>query len=212
MPLRVGTPTGSTVPKDIRVGAAPVKSVHVGTATGEVELWRRTEDILSAFTVVTADTTIIVPAWAEYVDAVAIGGGGGGHGGFAVISQRGRGGAAGQWANTSALVSPGTSLTVGIGVGGAAETDGGPTTVTAAGTALVSAGGGANSGMSNYIGGSPSPYTAFGFTFTGGSGGGVDTAGGAPGGGGGGGSGDMVSFRPGQPGGRGQVWLRFRSY
>ncbi|WP_446661750.1 glycine-rich domain-containing protein [Corynebacterium variabile] len=212
MPLRVGTSTGSTVPKDIRVGATLVKSVRVGTATGAVELWRRADDTLAAFTVVTADTTVIVPAWAGYVDAVAIGGGGGGHGGFAVISQRGRGGAAGQWANTSGIVSPGASLTVSIGVGGAAETDGGSTTITAAGTALVSAGGGANSGMSNYVGGTPAPYTAFGFTFTGGSGGGVDTAGGAPGGGGGGGSGDVVSLRPGQPGGRGQVWLRFRSY
>lgn len=212
MPLRVGTSTGSTVPKDIRVGATLVKSVHVGTATGGVELWRRTEDTVAAFTVVTADTSIIAPAWAEHVDVVVIGGGGGGHGGFAVISQRGRGGAAGQWASTSALVSPGTSLTVTIGAGGESETDGGPTTVTASGTALVIAGGGANSGMNNYIGGTPSPYTAFGVTFTGGSGGGVDTAGGVPGAGGGGGSGDVVSFRPGQPGGRGQVWIRFRSY
>ena len=64
MPLRVGTSTGSTVPKDIRVGATLVKSVRVGTATGAVELWRRADDTLAAFTVVTADTTVIVPAWA----------------------------------------------------------------------------------------------------------------------------------------------------
>lgn len=138
MPLRVGTSTGPTVPKDIRVGAALVKSVHVGTATGGVELWRRTEDNFAAFTVVTADTTLSFPAWAQYVDIVAIGAGGSGHGGN-VANADGQGGSPGTWAAKTMEGVAGQSVSITIGIPGAGDQPGVVTSVT---TAYVGTSGG----------------------------------------------------------------------
>lgn len=217
MPLRVGTPTGSTVPKDIRVGAAPVKSVHVGTATGEVELWRRTENTLGAFTVVTADTTLSFPAWAQYVDIVAIGAGGSGHGGN-VVNADGQGGSPGAWAAKTMEGAAGQSVTVTVGKPAGGDQAGGATTVstpyvgTAGTNTLIAAGGAAGPGYGNANGTGAGTSTAFGVTFTGGGGGGMNNPGAAPGGGGGGGDGWLGGYVAGASGGRGQAWVRFRAY
>lgn len=217
MPLRVGTSTGSTVPKDIRVGATLVESVHVGTATGEVELWRRTEDTLAAFTVATADTTLSFPAWAQYVDIVAIGAGGSGHGGN-VVNADGQGGSPGTWAAKTMEGVAGQSVSITIGKPGAGDQPGGVTSVTTAyvgtsGVNLVNAGGGAaGPGYGNANGTGAGTYTAFGLTFTGGGGGGMNNPGAAPGGGGGGGDGWWGGYVAGASGGRGQIWYRLRSY
>ena len=217
MPLRVGTSTGSTVPKDIRVGATLVKSVHVGTATGGVELWRRTEDTLAAFTVVTADTTLSFPAWAQYVDIVAIGAGGSGHGGN-VVNADGQGGSPGTWASKSMEGVAGQSVTVTVDKPAGSDQAGGATTVstpyvgTAGTNTLTAAGGAAGPGYGNANGTGAGTSTAFGVTFTGGGGGGMNNPGAAPGGGGGGGDGWWGGYVAGASGGRGQVWYRFRAY
>lgn len=217
MPLRVGTSSGSTVPTDIRVGSVPVLSVIAATSGGPVELWRRTESTVAAFIAVTSSTSLTVPAWATVVDVVAIGGGGGGHGGYAVSATDGKGGGAGGWEHRSQEVTPGGKVTITVGSGGAAEKAGGETTVTLPpgelpGSTTFAATGGGASASGTSTGGTPPGYTAFGVTFSGGAGGARDTAGSAPGGGGGGGQGFTFNYNPGKPGGRGQAWIRFRSY
>lgn len=217
MALRIGTGSGSVVPKDILVGATPAQSVHVGTATGGVELWRRTDDTLAAFTVVTADTTLSFPAWAQYVDIVAIGAGGSGHGG-GIANVDGHGGFPGKWATKTMEGMAGQSVSITIGKPGAGDQPGGATSVTTAyvgtsGVNLANAGGGAaGPGYGNANGTGAGTYTAFGLTFTGGGGGGMNNPGAAPGGGGGGGDGRWGGYVAGASGGRGQVWYRFRAY
>lgn len=212
MPLRIGTGSGSAVPKDILVWATPVQSVHVGTTTGAVEIWRRSVDGLDGFTAITTTTQITVPTWATTVDVVAIGAGGSGSGGK-LINTWGLGGRPGTWTSGTLPVSTSEKITITIGVGGPSNSTGTPTTVSVSAGTITGPPGpetGVQYGSGDGIG-APS-YTAFGATFPGSNTVGGMNDGAAPGGGGGGGSAGLVDWKPGKPGGRGQAWIRFRSY
>lgn len=173
--------------------------------------------------------TVPIPAWCNYVDRIALGGGGGGHnGGTWGIS--GGGGDAGQWA--SDMLTRGIDFDAddslshslglgGVGGGGGAGNGvtGGSTTSTCNGDTLTGLGGAGSTelggGGSNREGESPGtfvwpglgpPWTLVGgaeqFSYS--------ADGNFPGGGGCGG--DWVAFGIGGDGAIGSLWYRFRQF
>lgn len=205
----------------LQVGANVVREMIINGAQateawyGGKCVWKRTQEGIAAFVVVTADTEIPYPAWAEMVDVVGIGAGGSGSGGFAVSSASGKGGQPGKWGSTVWYANPGRTLKITIGKPGPGDGTGTATVVRNEldDWTLTCAPGPANgSGSGNATGIGAAAYTFGNISFPGGGNVGIDTAGSVPGGGGGGGSGWVTGFNAGKPGGRGQVWLRFRSY
>jgi hypothetical protein len=117
-----------------------------------------------AVTVLTADGSYAVPAWARRVEAVVVGGGGGGGAGaFAASGSRfggGGGGAGGVSRGEWAAELRGGTLDVVVGTGGAggsaaAGSDGADSTLSMGGTTLLVAGGGAGGGLGDGTGGAP---------------------------------------------------------
>lgn len=204
---------------DVRFGSTPIEQVFAGTT----EVWRR----LHNWSQTNQSTTIAVPTWATYVDIVALGGGGSGSGGSGATPTNGDGGEAGAFSSQSLPVTPGQSVEITVGQGGAQvskETDGkhgGDTTVIIGATAITAHGGAGGTGYNGGSGGSPGSTvftTTAGSvkdttTFTGGGTAGTNTDGKEPGGGGGPGSGGIFGAgKPGRAGAPGTVWYRFRSY
>lgn len=160
-----------------------------------------------------------MPWWATAVDVVMIGAGEKGQDGTKSFSggSDGAGGRAGAWVVKTVAVpnAPGAYITIGKGISTSPHytevifpnTDG--TEV------RVWDGEGVRTPNSGSTGGSVTPASRFesGQTHTGGYGGGLNSPGTHPGGGGGGGKGSNLlgNPTPGQNGGDGYVWLRFRS-
>ena len=189
---------------------------------GGKRVWKRTTEGIGGFTVFTEDTDLIVPAYAELTDVVGIGGGGGGAGGNG-LNNHGHGGLSGAWYSTVWYAAPGRTLQIRIGKGGAggkgggtgAPGAGGETTVTnpTDDWRLTCAGGASDNGTGgDGSGWAVNPYTFGDVVFPGVAGAARGQAGKIPGGGGGGGQGNLIGGKNGAPGGRGQVWIRFRSY
>lgn len=186
------------------------------------QVWKRTPVGLEGFTVFTEDTDLIVPAYAELTDIVGIGGGGGGNGGNG-MNGHGHGGLTGAWGSTVWYAAPGRTIQIRIGEGGAGGKGGnkgdpgagGDTTVTnpVDDWRLTCNGGGVDTGTGGEgTGWAVSPYVFGNITFPGVAGAPRGKNGGIPGGGGGGGKGNLIGGNNGGAGGRGQVWIRFRSY
>ncbi len=180
---------------------------------------------------ITATTTVTIPVWCRYIDAIAVGGGAGGNTGEkGVLARGGNGGGGGAWAwwtYERGVDVPWTTITVTatVGAGGGGRTNGTASSVAIAGaTTMIGAGGTWNNGIGGDRDGQP-PYGGNtdtqsgvsrsvlhqGITCTGGSWSNTDTAN-IPGAGGRGGGGAVWPLTPGsgKTGARGQVWLRFR--
>src|SRR5699024_147197 len=220
MPLQIGdnSSEGWAGVKDIRVGGIAVNSVAIPKGKSWVELWRRNPYVVE----ITSDTTLLTPSWALYADIVMIGGGGGGAGGNGAVSNHGRGGKSGDWRAATRRVQPGQEIEFTIGLGGAgSKTEKGPGSI--GGTtifvhtnysarAIGGEGGVGDGGSASAIGDDAGSYTHGDWQVTGGAGGAMNKSGQAPGGGGGGGQGRIFGkWSPGQSGGNGGAWVRFRS-
>lgn len=136
--------------------------------------------------------TYDIPYWCTFIDLVLLGGGGGGSNSVGLVA--GTGGQAGSFLTVTLQRGVGIpwttpSISITVGSGGAAATNGGSTTASATGMApQTGLGGIQGAGMHGTTGESPGTVTYQGHTYTGG---GAQTfagfAGNAPGGGGGGG-------------------------
>jgi hypothetical protein len=109
-----------------------------------------------------------IPDWCNYIDLILLGGGGGG-------ITNGNGGSGGLWTAvtlTRGINIPWTtpSITITVGAGGPAGSDGGETTATAAGLTIATptAGGGKAGGSTSGFGESPGNFAYQGQTYTGG--------------------------------------------
>lgn len=194
----------------------------LGIAIGSTQVWAKDPNTV----IYTASGTITRPTWAYYGDWVILPAGGGGGAGEGAFGNYGIGGNAGSWVSGTLTVPDGTlSCTIGAGgTGGqtekAAGSQGGTTILTGPsgtiGSAVGGTGGpGANNGGSGQAGKtiSPNPYSAFGDSYSAGTGGtGSGGTGGIGAGGSGGNGGAFGSWAKGGTGGRGQIWIRWRSY
>lgn len=220
MPLQIGDSSseGWAGVKDIRVGGIAVNSVAMPKGKSWLELWRRDPHVIE----IDSSTTLLSPSWALYVDVVIIGGGGGGAAGDGAVSNHGYGGNSGGYKSATRIVQPGQGLEFTIGLGGAgSKTEKGPgsiggtTTFTHMDYSLDVTGGPGGRGTgttANATGGDAWEYKLDGWNIMGAKGGAIDKPGQAPGAGGGGGSGGIFGrWSPGQAGGKGGAWVRFRS-
>lgn len=220
MPLQIGDDStqGWRAVTDLRVGDLEVHAVVIPEGNSWVELWRRVPFDME----ITSSTTLLTPTWALYVNIILLGGGGGGAGGSGAINAPGRGGSAGSWQGTIRKARPGEGLVFTIGAGGAggktekgSGSTGGTTSVTSSGYTMKAYGGagGLGTGSTSTAKGEDAlKFDYGGIQATGGDGGTMGNAGQAPGGGGGGGAGGVFgSWKPGQAGGKGGAWVRFRS-
>lgn len=224
MPLQLGSSGGWAPLKNLSAGSTPVVSAILATENGLVELWRSTPGLPAP---VTENGRIAAPAWALYADLILIGGGGGGSGGNGGNGAGGSKGSPGEWSQTSRVMKPGLELIVSIGAGGKGGTannvgpgsPGGTTKVSASDSSwmLSAAGGAPGVGTSTGQGDAYAPslyrFTGGGepWEVTGGGAGRYNLNGPIPGGGGGQGDGGIFNgAQAGRPGGRGQVWVRFR--
>lgn len=224
MPLQLGSSGGWVPLKNLAAGSTPVVSAILATENGLVELWRSTPWTPAPITV---SGRITVPAWALYSDLILIGGGGGGSGGNGGNGIGGSKGSPGAWAQTTWIMKPGRELIIAIGAGGAGGTAnnvgpgsaGGATKVTFSDQSwsLTASGGAPGVGTSTGQGDAVAPslykFTGGGdpWEVTGGGAGRYNLNGPIPGGGGGQGDGGIFNgAQAGRPGGRGQVWVRFR--
>lgn len=164
--------------------------------------------------------SVAVPWWATAVDVVLLGAGEKGRDGTKSIigGSDGAGGRSGAWVVKTVALPPAHSATVTIGKG--TSTAPAVTSVVFYGgdghpAVTVNDGEGTRTPNSGTTGGhvTPRSRTEFGSVHIGGQGGGRNFVGHHPGGGGGGGQGSGLigNPTPGQPGGDGYVWLRFRS-
>lgn len=220
MPLQIGDDSsqGWRAVKDLRVGDLEVHAVVMPKGKSWVELWRRVPFEVE----ITSSQTLIIPTWALYADIILIGGGGGGAGGSGAVADSGRGGKAGNWRSISRHVQPGQGMVFTIGAGGAGGNTesgtggtGGTTSVALEDYSLRATGGAGGVGTStsaNAKGEDALLYEHGTWRVEGGDGGTQGNAGQAPGGGGGGGAGGIFGrWKPGQAGGKGGAWVRFRS-
>lgn len=175
--------------------------------------------------------TYTIPWWCTHVDVIMVGAGGGGTGGVGAFTNGNGGGqntAVSQWVAVTLVRGvdfpwSATQITGVVGAGGAGSpgavsavdiqdpSPGGASTAAIAGGASLSAAGGLGGttqvGFTNRTGLGPGNKVLDGITYTGG----ADTTSATPnvpGSGGWGGAGGFVSGQAGNPGGRGQVWLR----
>lgn len=176
---------------------------------------------------VTDTTTIAIPKWADYIDAVILGGGGGGHEG-GTLGFYGSPGYAGKWAaitwqrgihfdehtDTSVAYTVGAGGHGGAGLWDGTGGAGGASVLALSGHTLTAAGGAGGSGLA-FTPGTHVPgigagtYTFNGQHYVGGGDQNAFGAGGtAPGGGGCGGN--WIAFQAGGPGAPGAGWIRFR--
>lgn len=180
----------------------------------------------------TASGSITIPVGCRYVDVVCVGGGGGGQKGTAPVigaSYDGDGGWGGTWAWRSlqrGVDVPWTArtITVTVGAGGAAESNGTASTIVVEGWGTLTGAGGnrrnsvnndrdgqpPSGGNSNIVSGVARDVVLNGVTYAGGSWSNTDTAN-VPGAGGRGGAKAPWPLNPGsgKSGARGQAWVRF---
>ncbi len=175
----------------------------------------------------TEDTSIPIPRWAGYIDAIALGAGGGGRAG-GTLGFYGEPGTAGKWAavtwergvhwddNTDTVVQfdCGVGGSGGVGILPAVGGNGSASTLSLTGHTLTAAGGvGGDAlriGLASHEPGqgagtytfNEQPYVGGGAQFV------YGAVGASPGGGGCGGN--WVNFQPGGSGGTGGGWVRFR--
>lgn len=220
MPLQIGdnSSEGWTGVQDLRVDGKAVRLVAMPVGASWLELWRRDPHVVE----IDSTTTLLAPSWALYADVVIIGGGGGGAGGDGAVSNHGRGGNSGDYKSATRIVQRGEALDFTIGIGGsggrsekASGARGGTTTFTHTDFSVSVIGGPGGTGTSstaNATGGDAWEYKLDGWKIMGAKGGTINNPGQAPGAGGGGGSGGIFgSWKPGQAGGKGGAWVRFRS-
>lgn len=200
--------------------------IEIAVGLDDVVIPHSPETVL--FNTVQSGTSLPIPSWANFVEAIPLGGGGGGRqGGTWGVS--GEGGENGNW-NTDTwergvdwAAAESVSLSITVAAGGAGGTgigaNGGTSSVTLPASTGHSAqtlnatggeGGDAlNAGGGDKQGQSPGNITYGGVIYQGGAA--QNTFGGngsAPGGGGAGGN--YVSFQHGGDGARGAVWIRFK--
>ena len=218
MPLQIGdnSSEGWTGVQDLRVDGKTVRLVAMPVGASWLELWRRDPHVIE----IDSSTTLLTPSWALYADVVIIGGGGGGAGGDGALAKSGNGGSAARYKSVTRIVQRGEALDFTIGIGGSggrsekASGARGGTTMFAHTDYSVGAIGGAGG---TDVGGTSSgddtgKYTRDGWEIMGAKGGIVGYPGEAPGAGGGGGPGGFFGkWKPGQAGGKGGAWVRFRS-
>lgn len=220
MPLQIGDSSseGWAGVKDIRVDGKAVRLVAMPVGASWLELWRRNPHVVE----IDSSTTLLTPSWALYVDIVILGGGGGGAAGDGAISNHGYGGNSGGYKSATRIVQPGQGLEFTIGLGGsggrtekASGSRGGTTVFSHKDYLLEAIGGPGGTGTgstANATGGDAWEYKLDGWNIMGAKGGAIDKPGQAPGAGGGGGSGGIFGrWSPGQAGGKGGAWVRFRS-
>ena len=214
---------------DRNVGALLIGETDVSCVFYEGEMvWKKN----STQHVFTKSGSITIPKYAVFVDLVLIGGGASGMTGDGIIGGNGAGGAAGQWVGVTLergvnLPWSTTNAVITVGEGGPFAVDddlapsipGSPSAVSLTGVSSIVALGGSGRRSENLKAGqSAGNYDFGGQHYVGGAGGipngtVAEETGKAPGGGGSGGSGGYFSSRArGRPGGRGQVWVKFRSY
>ena len=164
--------------------------------------------------------TVPVPWWASSMDVVIIGAGEKGRDGTKSITggSHGDGGKSGAWVVKTIALTPSEDAVVRIGKGNSTSPHATDVILPGVGgqpDVRVHDGEGTRTPNAASGGGSVTPRsrTEYNQTHTGGAGGSIDYPGGHPGGGGGGGKGSNLlgNPTPGQPGGDGYVWLRFRS-
>lgn len=187
---------------------------------GTVEHWVNYREEIVRYTTV-GGHNIELPSWCREIDFILLGGGGGGDRGSSANGSSGEGGYAGQYHTGSAIV-PYSSLILEVGYGGSGttgtsnnNTDGRGTRIWGPNDEYVGWGQGGAKGSGTggtSTGKGPGNASHAGLYI----GGGVEVAygnpGSAPGGGGGGGSGGIFgNFGRGEPGGRGEAIIRFRS-
>jgi len=176
----------------------------------------------------TGNGTVPIPEWADYIEAIAVGGGGGGREG-GTLGLYGEGGDPGKWA--AQIWERGvhfdnsvTVVTVTVGTGGAggnagllallfgAGAPGTASTISIPGHLVSAAGGAGGTDLrigQHTIGAGPGNYTLNEQLYMGGVNQNVYGSGGCqPAGGGAGGN--WLTFQPGGPGAQGACWLRFR--
>lgn len=220
MTVKIGMGSSALDLKDAKVWGYQATKIMVGTGTTAIEAWPAYREEVIRYTVV-GGHNIELPSWCREIDFILLGGGGGGDRGDSALANAGDGGQAGQWHAGSAIV-PYPSLVLEVGYGGSGttgsnfnSTDGGGTRIWGPNNEYVGwgQGGAKGSGTAGVPqAGSPGNRSYAGMTISGGSGGAIDQPGGSPGGGGGGGGGGIFgNFKRGQPGGRGEAIIRFRS-
>lgn len=215
--------------RDKNAGALLIGETDVSCVfyQGEV-VWKKN----STQYVFTESGSIAIPSYAVFLDLVLIGGGASGMTGSGASGIAGAGGAAGQWLGVT--LERGVNLpwstknaviTVGAGAPFADDSDfassipGSPSAVSLTGVSSIVALGGSGRRSENVKEGqSAGSYPWENQLYVGGAGGitsgsVAEETGKAPGGGGAGGAGGYFGSRArGRPGGRGQVWVKFRSY
>lgn len=215
---------GSTELAGVYLGTTRLSRVYVGDAM----VWQDYREESGTYT---ADTSYIVPDWANFVDLIGVGGGSSGCTGNGGNTQFGNGGMAGVW-NAVTLQrgvhfsGVGVTLTIDVGAGGAqaansdgARNNGSGTKVSIGGTQVFEALPGTNSNTpgdaygDDQDGASPGNYIYRMIEYPGGSGGTGNAGAGSPAGGAGaGGNGGIFGSRTrGGPGARGQLWQVSRS-
>ena len=143
LPLAGGTMTGP-----VNFGAQILSGVAAGVADTDAVNLVQARSLLASFSTLTAyqaagANSFLVPAGITKIRVECFGAGGGGSTAGAVASRAGGGG--GAYATATLSVTPGETLALAIGTGGAggaAPDDGGASTITRVATLLVSAGGG----------------------------------------------------------------------
>lgn len=215
--------------RDKNAGALLIGETDVSCVfyQGEV-VWKKN----STQYVFTESGSIDIPTYAVFVDLVLVGGGASGRTGNGASGSPGIGGKAGQWVGVTLergveLPWSTKSMMVTVGAGGtfpanhndAGPTLGSPSAVSLAGvSSIVALGGQGHRGDGipvKQAGEDAGDFDWEGQRYIGGKGGRSSNGwyGLAPGGGGAGGNGGFLDQKVrGWPGGRGQVWVKFRSY
>ncbi|AEG84374.1 glycine-rich domain-containing protein [Corynebacterium ulcerans] len=213
----------------IFVGGKAIKSIAVGAvqiqevSRGDVVVWRSFHEPEPHNFSTPGESTITPPKWATKVQYVLIGAGGGGCGGDGSVQRTGDGGGAGKVRTGFHQLKNWNTIKFTVGAGGRGGT-GSPRGGSPGGASLLilpgasrldnktifAPGGASVEGYTGALGGARQAISVDGFDLPRGSNAPPNTAGATPGDGGGGGTGGIFgSYREGQPGADGRVWLRF---
>lgn len=213
----------------IFVGGKAIKSIAVGAvqiqevSRGDVVVWRSFHEPEPHNFNTSGEFTITPPKWATKVQYVLIGAGGGGCGGDGASRRTGDGGEAGKVRTGVHQLKNWNTIKFTVGAGGRGGTGsprggspGGASLLILPGAsrldkkAILAPGGASVEGYTGALGGARQAISVDGFDLPRGSNAPPNTAGATPGDGGGGGTGGIFgSYKEGQPGADGRVWLRF---
>ncbi|MBH5302747.1 hypothetical protein [Corynebacterium ulcerans] len=210
---------GNSKIKEIFLGNEEITEIYAGPDL----VWMNFHEPEPHYFKKPGEFTITPPKWATKVQYVLIGAGGGGCGGDGSVQRTGDGGGAGEVRTGAHQLTNWNNITFTVGAGGRGGTgsprggvSGGhsslslPSGSTGAMNYIVAPGGISVEGYSGALGGARQAISVDGFDLPRGSNAPSNTAGATPGDGGGGGTGGIFgSYREGQPGADGRVWLRF---